>query len=71
MGPRFLMMIAMTIVASACNGSLKPRASVPPGMVWIPGGTFTMGSNDHYPEEAPAHQVSVSGFWIDQCGYRY
>jgi len=25
-----------------------------------------MGSNDHYPEEAPAHQVTVNGFWIDQ-----
>ena len=29
-----------------------------PGMVWIPGGTFRMGSDDHYPEEAPAHRVS-------------
>jgi len=35
-------------------------------MVWIPGGPFQMGSNDHYPEEAPAHQVSVDGFWMDQ-----
>jgi formylglycine-generating enzyme required for sulfatase activity len=34
-------------------------------MVWISGGTFTMGSNDHYAEEAPAHQVAVEGFWID------
>ncbi len=35
-------------------------------MVWIPGGTFRMGSDRHYPEEAPAHRVSVSGFWIDR-----
>ncbi len=35
-------------------------------MAWIPGGTFLMGSNDHYPEEAPAHRVSVNGFWIDR-----
>jgi formylglycine-generating enzyme len=35
-------------------------------MVWIPGGTFLMGSDDHYPEEAPAHQVTVDGFWIDR-----
>jgi formylglycine-generating enzyme required for sulfatase activity len=35
-------------------------------MVWIPGGTFRMGSNDHYPEEAPAHRVMVDGFWIDR-----
>jgi formylglycine-generating enzyme required for sulfatase activity len=25
-----------------------------------------MGSDDHYPEEAPAHPVAVSGFWIDR-----
>ena len=36
-------------------------------MVWIPGGAFLMGSNDHYPEEAPAHSVTVNGFWMDQC----
>ncbi len=36
-------------------------------MVWIPGGTFTMGSDHHYPEEAPAHRVRVEGFWIDRA----
>jgi formylglycine-generating enzyme required for sulfatase activity len=35
-------------------------------MVWIPGGTFRMGSDRHYPEEAPVHRVTVSGFWIDR-----
>ena len=24
-----------------------------------------MGDNSHYPEEGPAHKVSVRGFWID------
>ncbi|MBB2750858.1 UNVERIFIED_ORG: formylglycine-generating enzyme required for sulfatase activity [Rhizobium aethiopicum] len=38
----------------------------PGGMLWIPGRTFTMGSDDHYPEEAPAHPVRVDGFWIDE-----
>lgn len=36
------------------------------GMVFISGGTFVMGSDKHYPEEAPAHRVSVSSFWIDR-----
>jgi formylglycine-generating enzyme required for sulfatase activity len=36
-------------------------------MVWIAGGTFQMGSNDHYPEEAPVHRVTVDGFWIDRA----
>ncbi len=34
-------------------------------MIWIPGRTFRMGSDSHYPEERPAHRVSVDGFWID------
>ncbi len=34
-------------------------------MVWIPGGSFLMGSNDFYPEERPAHRVAVDGFWMD------
>jgi sulfatase modifying factor 1 len=36
-------------------------------MKWIPGGTFRMGSDAHYAEAAPAHSVSVDGFWIDEC----
>ena len=36
-----------------------------PGMVWIPGGTFAMGSEAFYREEAPVHAVSVDGFWMD------
>ncbi|MEO5633716.1 formylglycine-generating enzyme family protein [Gaiella sp.] len=34
-------------------------------MAWVPGGTFQLGSDDFYPEEAPAHPASVDGFWID------
>lgn len=44
----------------------EPRAARShAGMVWIPGGTFLMGSNHHYPEEAPVHHASVEGFWMD------
>lgn len=35
-------------------------------MVPIPETTFRMGSDDHYAEEAPAHPVRVSPFWIDR-----
>jgi sulfatase modifying factor 1 len=35
------------------------------GMVFVRGGTYLMGSDHHYPEEAPAHHVTVDGFWID------
>lgn len=46
---------------SACSG--KPPFE---NMVWIPGGEFLMGSDKHYPEEAPAHRVRVDGFWMDR-----
>ena len=44
-----------------------PVDTPPPGdcMRWIPGGTFRMGDDNAYLEEAPAHAVAVSGFWID------
>lgn len=34
--------------------------------VWIAGGVFLMGSERHYPEEAPVHRVAVEGFWMDR-----
>lgn len=58
----------------ACEHSQTVRGVVVPGepireggdLVWIPGETFRMGSDRHYPEEAPAHRVTVDGFWIDR-----
>src|SRR5204863_4100289 len=38
----------------------------PADMIWLPGGTFHMGSDKHYTEEAPVHRVTVDGFWIDR-----
>jgi formylglycine-generating enzyme len=35
-------------------------------MVAIPGGEFRMGSDRHYPEEAPVHRVAVASFRIDR-----
>ncbi len=34
------------------------------GFVALPGGAFTMGSDRHYPEEAPSREVTVAGFEI-------
>jgi sulfatase modifying factor 1 len=55
----------MSALAHADASSPAPGAPAAEGMVWIPGGTFRMGSDHHYPEEAPAHNVTVSGFWMD------
>lgn len=40
----------------------------PKGMVWIPVGEFTMGTDSRYAreDEKPAHRVHVDGFWIDE-----
>jgi formylglycine-generating enzyme len=56
---------------NASQVRIEPRQGVsgdPPdeAMVWIAGGSFLMGSNNHYPEEAPAHRASVEGFWMDK-----
>ena len=50
----------------ARNEQRKPVPTQPEGMVWIEGGSFLMGSNHHYREERPAHEVRVNGFWIDR-----
>src|SRR5262245_20927059 len=37
------------------------------GMIWVPGGEFTMGSDDHgLPNERPARRVRVDGFWMEE-----
>ena len=54
-------------VESADRLTLEPPPGTPPfpGMAWIPGGEFLMGSEHFYPEERPVHRVAVDGFWMD------
>src|SRR6516165_9680904 len=57
--------------ATGSNGDKVLRGQAdreaPPGMAWIPGGTFLMGTNDKesFPNERPAHLVQVQGFSMD------
>jgi formylglycine-generating enzyme required for sulfatase activity len=57
--------------ASASNPEDRSAGQVnrktPPGMAWIPGGAFLMGTNDKesFPNERPAHLVQVQGFSMD------
>jgi formylglycine-generating enzyme required for sulfatase activity len=50
------------------GGASTEHANAPAGMVWVPGGEFTMGSDDpqSYDHEKPAHRVKVDGFWMDE-----
>ena len=62
----------MRRLASLClimliHGCAPAPQAAPPGMVWIPGGEFTMGGDDPLarPDEQPLHRVRVRGFWMD------
>lgn len=56
--------------------SAKPEGEAPQGMVWVPGGEFSMGCSDptdlpnggpdSMPDARPIHRVYVDGFWMDQ-----
>ncbi len=48
------------------NAAPLNSTSCPEGMAFIPGGTFTMGSNSHYESEHSATDVSVDSFCIDR-----
>ena len=45
---------------------VAPALPLAGDMVWIPEGRLLMGSEASEPAEAPAHEVTVSGFWIDR-----
>ena len=47
------------------ESSSAPKSSRPPGMVWIPGGRFWMGTT-HMDDAQPIHEVEVNGFWMDR-----
>jgi sulfatase modifying factor 1 len=50
----------------ARSESAKTAVAPSVDMICIEGGAFRMGSDKHYPEEAPAHRVHVDTFWIDR-----
>jgi formylglycine-generating enzyme required for sulfatase activity len=65
------MAVAVPAAADAGEDSCQAYPGLPEGsdahagMVWIEGGSFMMGSDEHHPEERVTHEVSVDGFWVD------
>jgi formylglycine-generating enzyme len=59
--------LAFAVTFAATKYWTTPSAP-PPGMAWIPGGEFTMGTDDPsaWPDEKPTHRVRVNGFWMDE-----
>jgi formylglycine-generating enzyme required for sulfatase activity len=55
---------AIELVKVAPFVTPKTKLSPLPEMVMIPGGKFTMGSEQGEPDEKPRHEVTVSGFAI-------
>jgi formylglycine-generating enzyme len=55
-------------LAAILAASPDQPSARPPGMVWIEGGEFSMGSTDPLarPDEQPVHRVRVDGFWMDE-----
>ena len=70
--------ICMTLVIAPLAGCDQTNAAPPTtapaaqqkaaddDMVAIPGGTFVMGTNDGFPYEGPAHEVTVKPFKMDK-----
>lgn len=60
----------LTVLAGLATLASAPTAGspAPPGMVWVPAGEFSMGSDDPKAraDERPVHRIRVSGFWMDE-----
>lgn len=53
-------------IAPVINEATAPEAA-PEGMVWIPGGEFSMGCEDAEMRDArPFHRVALDGYWLDR-----
>lgn len=59
--------VAAFVIAYAVTAFSRTDPA-PPGMVWIPGGQFVMGTAEHTPyrHEQPAHVVKLDGFYMDE-----
>src|SRR6185436_10756356 len=68
---------ARTSFQPTVENTTAPPRTAPAGMVWIPGGEFSMGAQDPgaaagavgmqaTADSRPVHRVYVDGFWMDK-----
>lgn len=60
-GVAVVLVFVLLMTAAGCT-----RTKAPAEMAYIPAGAFVMGSGDGYPDERPAHEVVLRGFYIDR-----
>ena len=68
--PTIALKVALTLLLlQSCSGGTKVVAtqrSAPPGMVWIPPGSYLLGSGRESPDELGERQVQTGGFFMDR-----
>jgi len=59
---------ALANQTTATTTKATDTGTTPPGMVWIPGGEFTRGTDDPtaWPAERPSNGAKVNPFWMDR-----
>ena len=65
---RTALLLVAACAAPVSDAPAPPPGEAPPGMVWVPGGTFEMGDDGEFalPPEQPVHRVRVDGFFMDR-----
>ncbi len=58
-----LVITASVLAVGGCSSASPGEIS---GMVYIEGGRFAMGTNEGFPFESPAHEVTLEGFYLDR-----
>ncbi|MEO6809429.1 MAG: formylglycine-generating enzyme family protein [Isosphaeraceae bacterium] len=56
---------SLSVAAPRTVDHRQEPGPAPEGMVWIPGGSFLMGSNE-IDDAHPVHTVQLTGFWMDR-----
>lgn len=61
----FLIIYSGCIANTVSTYKVDAPLTAPAEMVFIPGGIFTMGSDEGDPDERPSHEVNIKPFYID------